>query len=146
MKMEWKGDKVMSAADKAVTKGLLEVGIVLHGQAVELCPVKTGNLKNSISFTLDGKVHGLNSAGGQKAKQSEGVKSSRDKDAVTVGTNVEYAARLEFGFQGTDSKGRKYNQPAQPYLRPAVDVNIKNIEKILGGEVGKGIKIEGAGK
>jgi hypothetical protein len=30
-----------------------------------------------------------------------------------------YAARIEFGFHGTDSLGRKYNQAAQPYLRPA---------------------------
>jgi hypothetical protein len=37
------------------------------------------------------------------------------------GTNVEYARRIEYGFQGADSLGRNYSQAAQPYLRPAVD-------------------------
>lgn len=36
-----------------------------------------------------------------------------------VGTNLEYARRQEFGFVGTDSLGRRYNQAARPYLRPA---------------------------
>jgi len=37
------------------------------------------------------------------------------------GTDVEYARRIEFGFSGVDSLGRHYNQPAQPYYRPAYD-------------------------
>lgn len=37
-----------------------------------------------------------------------------------IGTNVEYARRLEFGFAGVDSRGRKYRQGARPFLRPAV--------------------------
>lgn len=32
---------------------------------------------------------------------------------------VPYARRLELGFVGTDSKGRHYNDPPRPYLRPA---------------------------
>lgn len=36
-----------------------------------------------------------------------------------VGTNKAQARRLEFGFSGTDSLGRNYNQPPYPHVRPA---------------------------
>jgi len=44
-----------------------------------------------------------------------------------VGTNKEYAARIEFGFNpntiggGVDSLGRRFNQSGQPYLFPAAE-------------------------
>lgn len=40
---------------------------------------------------------------------------------VDIGTNVEYARRLELGFVGTDSLGRTYNQPPYPFLVPALN-------------------------
>ncbi len=42
---------------------------------------------------------------------------------AVVGTNVVYARRIEYGFVGLDSLGRRYNQPPQPYLRPALATN-----------------------
>lgn len=35
---------------------------------------------------------------------------------------VPYARRLELGFVGTDSKGRRYNQAPRPYLVPAAHI------------------------
>jgi phage gpG-like protein len=35
---------------------------------------------------------------------------------AVIGTNVVYALRIEFGFNGTDSLGRKYNQAASPFM------------------------------
>ena len=40
---------------------------------------------------------------------------------AVVGSNVEYARRIEKGFVGQDSKGRVYDQPAYPYLLPALE-------------------------
>lgn len=40
---------------------------------------------------------------------------------VATGTDKEYAARIEFGFMQADRLGRHFNQPAQPYMRPAYD-------------------------
>jgi len=40
-----------------------------------------------------------------------------------VGTDLPYAARLEFGFADKDSRGRVYNQTARPYFRPPLDQN-----------------------
>lgn len=38
-----------------------------------------------------------------------------------IGSAVVYARRIELGFTGVDSLGRYYDQPAYPYLRPALD-------------------------
>jgi hypothetical protein len=40
---------------------------------------------------------------------------------IVVGSDVPYARRIEFGFNGYDSLGRLYHQSARPYLRPAFD-------------------------
>lgn len=52
---------------------------------------------------------------------TETIKASQSYAEVSTGTDVEYAARIEFGFMQADSLGRHYNQPAQPYMRPAFD-------------------------
>lgn len=46
-----------------------------------------------------------------------------------------YAARLEFGFVGTDARGRNINQGPRPYLRRAVSEQRDNIKNILGGKL-----------
>lgn len=38
----------------------------------------------------------------------------------TIGTDLPYGRRLEFGFTGTDSLGRSYNQPPFPHVQPAL--------------------------
>lgn len=38
----------------------------------------------------------------------------------TIGTELPYGRRLEFGFSGTDSIGRTYNQPPFPHVQPAL--------------------------
>ncbi len=40
---------------------------------------------------------------------------------ATAGTNAPQARRLEFGFNDTDSLGRRYNQPPYPHWGPALD-------------------------
>ena len=38
----------------------------------------------------------------------------------TIGTELPYGRRLEFGFTGTDSLGRSYHQPPFPHVQPAL--------------------------
>jgi len=59
------------------------------------------------------------------------VKVEGDEVIGLIGTNIEYARRLEFGFVGTDKLGRNINQPARPFLRPAVFNNKAEIIKQL---------------
>lgn len=41
-------------------------------------------------------------------------------DRITAGYTMVYANRLEYGFVGTDSLGRNYNQPPRGWTRKAV--------------------------
>jgi hypothetical protein len=40
---------------------------------------------------------------------------------VILGSSMIYAARLEYGFNDVDKKGRRFHQKPRPYLRPALD-------------------------
>lgn len=62
--------------------------------------IVTGTLRRSIRFTPIGKL-----AGGY---------------TTMVGPTTVYGRRVELGYKGIDSLGRKYNQPAFPYFGPAV--------------------------
>ena len=49
-----------------------------------------------------------------------------------VGTNVEYARRLELGFVGTDRLGRHYDQKPRPFLRPGLAKSLRAVRRVLG--------------
>ena len=73
-------------------------------------PVRTGNLKSSITYAT------ATTQGSPKTGQPL---SNPDKPlTLKVGTNVEYAPRVEYGYVGKDSLGRTYNQSGKPFLRP----------------------------
>jgi hypothetical protein len=86
-----------SALEKAATAGILPI----QNEAIVLVAKDTGTLARSI--------------------HTETVQKSNSYAEVATGTDVGYAARIEFGFMQADSLGRHYNQPAQPYMRPAYD-------------------------
>jgi hypothetical protein len=52
---------------------------------------------------------------------STSVATAGDSVTGTVGTDAPQALRLEYGFVGTDSLGRRYNQPPFPHWRPAAE-------------------------
>lgn len=58
----------------ALLRGLETCGLVAEGYAKKLAPVDTGNLRNSITHTVD-----------------------EDEPAAYIGTNVEYAPYQELG-------------------------------------------------
>lgn len=62
---------VSAAFDHQVTQGLLAIGSEAEGYAKDECPVDTGRLRNSITNKVEGKD-------------------------VYIGTNVEYAPKMEF--------------------------------------------------
>ena len=61
--------EVSAEIKAALLRGLEKIGLVVEGYAKKLCPVDTGNLRNSITHVVD--------EGG---------------DAVYIGTNSEYGA------------------------------------------------------
>lgn len=56
---------------------------------------------------------------------------SRRLVSFTVVTNHPAAYRLEYGFVGTDSLGRHYNQAPRPHIRPAIAVTKETWKKTL---------------
>jgi HK97 gp10 family phage protein len=56
------------------------------------------------------------------------IRAEVQNGAVVVGSDAPYAARLEFGFEGADSRGRVYHQAPRPYLRPAIFENVEAVK------------------
>ena len=98
-----------------------EVNKVARITLEKACVLVKGTAKKSI-----GKVKAPSSPGHAPAtvtgtlKRSIAHELSPTKLEGKVGTNIEYGRRLELGFIGVDSKGRRYNQAPRPYLRPAL--------------------------
>jgi len=124
--------KEVSAAFKdAVLRGLEKCGLVAEGYAKKLCPVDTGNLRNSITHTVD-----------------------EQEPAAIIGTNNEYAAYVclgtgkyaEGGGRPTpwvyqDAKGNwhyTHGSKAQPFLKPAVADHASQYRQILKDEMKNG--------
>jgi hypothetical protein len=55
-----------------------------------------------------------------------------------VGTNVEYARRLELGFSRADSKGRVYDQAPRPFMRPGLTEALPRVK----AETGLSFRVE----
>jgi hypothetical protein len=48
-----------------------------------------------------------------------------------------YAQRLEFGFIGTDSRGRVYNQAPRPFVRPSINEDRRQLIRMLKRGLGR---------
>ena len=68
-------DEVLAAMRAAALRGLEKCGLVAEGYAKKLCPVDTGNRRNSITHTV----------------------TDVNEQAAYVGSNAEYAAYVELG-------------------------------------------------
>jgi hypothetical protein len=92
------GVAVEAAAAQAVT----EAAHYIERGAKQRAPVRTGTLRRSIT------VFGPN-------RLAAGVYEA------FVGPTAVYGRRVELGFVGSDSLGRRFNQAGHPYLGPAVE-------------------------
>ena len=119
--------EVLEAMQQAAVRALEKCGLTAEGYAKKLCPVDTGNLRNSITHTVD-----------------------EEEPAAYIGSNTEYAAYVELGtgkyvsggrptpWVYQDEKGnwhRTHGQKAQPYLKPAVADNANTYRKIIEDEL-----------
>ncbi len=115
--------QIKAGMEDAVLKALEACGLAAEGYAKELCPVDTGNLRNSITHEVKG-----------------------DEKAVYIGSNTEYAAYVELGtgqyYPGgrqdpwvyQDEEGNWYKtsgQKPQPYLKPAITDHRDDYKRII---------------
>ena len=122
--------EVLVAMHEAAARALEKCGLVAEGYAKKLCPVDTGNLRNSITHTVD-----------------------EQEPAAIIGTNNEYAAHVELGtgkyaeggrptpWVYQDAKGNwhmTHGQRAQPFLKPAVADHAAQYRDILESELKNG--------
>ncbi len=85
--------------------------------------------------------HGPGAHGQQRFESQKGdlergtttVQAAKKTGGSIVGrwgvVGVPQARRIELGFQGKDSLGRSFNQPAFPYLRPAAEIEYPKLAR-----------------
>jgi HK97 gp10 family phage protein len=125
--LKWYGKEVLEQVHSNTEKILIKGGYMIQEDAQNLCPVDTGRLKASISTNWSNSGMGTAPVS-SPAESGDGVsrpESNNNEFVVDVGTNVEYASRVEFGSGGRD----KYR--GQPYLRPAYEKNISKIQALF---------------
>lgn len=85
-------NEVLRDSKKIQTKGLIEIGETGVGILKLNTPVDEGRLRNSMSYTTDGKsIDPLGAKNGD-----DKLRVSKDKTKVFIGTNVIYAPPVEF--------------------------------------------------
>lgn len=95
-------ENALKIVSKDVNEALEETGQRGVGITKNNTPVKEGRLRNSIGYTIGSTVKG----------NDDSVKASGDKESVIIGTNVVYAAHVEY-MATNGSQGymlRSYNQ------------------------------------
>lgn len=101
----------IDTVDKTLMHGLILGGKQIQATAKELCPVDTGQLRNSIEVT-------------------------EISNGVDIGTNVEYAPYVEYGTgeRGDSSVAHRQDwngMSPQPFLYPAFEANKENVKVIV---------------
>ena len=82
--------EVLSALADKVALGLKAIGAEAETYAKKECPVDTGRLRNSIAWATS-----TDNDGGEDSQP----KATPEKNAVYIGTNVEYGVYVEYGDQ-----------------------------------------------
>lgn len=103
----------IKALQKPVQDGLRDgvksAASIFVQEAKTIVPVKTGRLQSAIHDEV---------VTDEAEKQERSVRPAYE---TGQGFIPPYARRVELGFIGTDSLGRKYHQPAQSFMRSAFD-------------------------
>ena len=124
--------EVLEAMQQAAVRALEKCGLVAEGYAKKLCPVDTGNLRNSITHVID-----------------------EQEPAAIIGSNNSYAAYVELGtgiyaeggggrptpWVYQDAKGNWHytrGNKAQPFLKPAAADHAGQYRDILESELKNG--------
>lgn len=112
--------EVQQQINVASERALTRIAIDVDRTAKENCPVDTGRLRASISYSVDGKA----GAGFEIKETSEEIdhQIKSGEGSAIVGTNVVYAKAIEYGHSKKAPSG---------YLRNALDQNKGNIKDII---------------
>lgn len=135
MSVEFKSNlgEVLRESQEAIERAAEIIGGMAESYAKELCPVDTGNLRNSITHTTENNGH-----------------------TVVIGSAVKYAPYIELGtgiyakgeshakkipWYYKDDKGewhKTYGMKPRPYLRPAIERHKDEYREVLKAELSSG--------
>jgi len=112
---------VESDVTKAIRRALEICGGKAETYAKKLCPVDTGNLRNSITHQREGD------------------------DTELIGTSVEYAPYVEIGHHQTPGRyvpaiGKRLVAsyvPGKPYMAPALENHVSEYKEVFETELSK---------
>jgi len=124
---KWYGKEIEEKIELAALSGLTAAAIQLEGKAALLCPYDTGRLRGSITF----RTYNAQDAPKPPAKSGDGTNARPKKFEGYIGTNVEYAAHVEYG---TKRKG------ARSFLRKAADESRDELSNIFTAQFRKMLK------
>lgn len=123
-----------------------EAALDIVGQAKLLCPVDTGRLRGSISWKTRSAESGVEGLATDADHVKHATIPDNDLEAV-IGTNVRYAAPVEFGWKRVSEKGKQeYRSAAKSYLRAAVESRKKQTYEIIKRRVGEAADAISAGQ
>lgn len=122
-------DAVLSGSQAAIRRAAEIIGGMAESYAKQLCPVDTGNLRNSITHTTE-----------------------NNNRTVVIGSSVTYAPFIELGtgkyadggggrqtpWSYQDSNGNWHTtsgMPPRPYLRPAIENHKDEYKEVLQTEM-----------
>ncbi|RPI89196.1 MAG: HK97 gp10 family phage protein [Chloroflexi bacterium] len=109
--------KQLELKKRQATAAVRLAGNEYKNDVQKLAPHKTGTYRRSIHV-----------------EPTSGVMYDGGQPYVLVGTNLDYAKRLEYGFWNmVDRIGRRFFQRAQPHFRPALDLNREKYIRIMQG-------------
>lgn len=97
---------VLEAAQTGA-QGITAGGVLIEGRI----PVVSGDLIKSLNSTIDGGAGVLGEASYAVALAGLEIGST-----ARFEWTMEYAARINFGFTGTDAAGRTFNQPGWNFV------------------------------
>lgn len=94
----------------------------LHENIVIDSPVITGNFRNSWTGAIGAPDNSppAGTSGDPLGSIALKLANAKSGDTIFINNNVVYGPRLEFGFVGTDSMGRNYNQSGRGFVRAVV--------------------------
>lgn len=122
--------RVRDELQHSVLRALEKCGLTAEGYAKRLCPVDTGNLRNSITHVVD-------------VLNNEAIIGSATEYAayVELGTGKYYPGGRQTPWTYQDAKGQwhlTHGQRAQPYLKPAVADHAQQYRGIIESELKNG--------
>lgn len=146
--------QVKAEFQSAVLRALEKCGLVAEGYAKRLCPVDTGNMRNSITHALVGTpgktlkyTPEMQKAGKEPTALEVPVS---EENVLYIGSAVFYAPYLEMGtgkyYSGgrqepwlyKDAKGETHmtsGGKAQPFLKPAIADHVQQYKGIIEDEL-----------